>query len=110
MTVVLDTRFRAPAGGAAPGGAAHAAEAPAEDHAIAKPKPGFSRRQALKVVAAAAAVPAAVGAFRYFGPQPSFHTWNGIVLGGDASLSLWHPDETYARQAVEGSARISERG
>jgi thiamine biosynthesis lipoprotein len=98
MTVVLDTRFRA-----APG----ATPVP-DDHAVAKPKPGFSRRQALKVVAAAAAVPAAVGAFRYFAPQPTFHTWNGIVLGGDASLSLWHPDETYARQTI--AKMLSEVG
>ncbi|MCC6983181.1 MAG: FAD:protein FMN transferase [Bauldia sp.] len=99
MTVVLDTRFRA----------APSAEAPApEDHAVAKPKPGFSRRQALKVVAAAAAVPAAIVAFRNFAPQPTFHTWNGIVLGGDASLSLWHPDETYARQII--AKMLSEVG
>ncbi len=95
MTVVLDTRHRPTPAGVAPAWAD-----PTADILPAKPQAGFSRRQALKVVAAAAAVPLAVGLFRQFGPQPRFHTWNGMVLGGDASLTLWHPDEGYARQTI----------
>jgi thiamine biosynthesis lipoprotein len=72
MTIVHDTTRRSPA--------------------TAKAKEGLSRRETLKIVAAAAAVPLGIGVFRDLAPEPRFHTWNGMVLGGDSSLSLWHPD------------------
>lgn len=65
------------------------------DLALDNPKAGVSRRLALKVVATAPAAPLAVASFRQFGAQPRFHTWIGIVLGRDASLSLWHSEENW---------------
>lgn len=62
--------------------------------------PRWSRRQALKVVAAAAALPIGALALQRFGTQPSFETWQGESLGGPASLTLWHPDPAFARSTI----------
>ncbi|MHA1559883.1 MAG: FAD:protein FMN transferase [Alphaproteobacteria bacterium] len=67
---------------------------------IHAPPKGLSRRQALKVVAAAAAVPAVVGGVRLLGPQPSFQVWNGEALGAVASMMIWHSNADFARRTV----------
>jgi len=67
----------------------------------ARPTPlGFSRRQALKVVAATAALPLGVLGLRALAPTPQFHTWNGEVLGAVSSLTLWHGSPDVARTTM----------
>jgi len=66
----------------------------------AQPK-GFSRRQVLKIVAAAAAIPAAVGGFRLLAPQPEFHVWNGEALGAVSQMMIWHPNAGYAERTMQ---------
>jgi len=61
---------------------------------------GFSRRQALKIVAAAAAVPAAIGGIRLLAPAGQFHTWNGEALGAVSSMTIWHPNADFARRTM----------
>ena len=65
----------------------------------ARPK-GFSRRQALKVVAAAAAVPVAIGGLRLLAPEARFHVWNGEALGAVSSMMIWHPNANFARRTM----------
>ena len=65
----------------------------------AAPK-GVSRRQALKVVAAAAAVPIAVGGIRLLAPEAKFHVWNGAALGAVSSMMIWHPNADFARRTM----------
>lgn len=62
--------------------------------------PKWSRRQALKVFAAAAALPVGALAFQRFGTLAAFETWQGESLGGPASLTLWHPDPAFARSTI----------
>ncbi|MHA1559549.1 MAG: FAD:protein FMN transferase [Alphaproteobacteria bacterium] len=61
---------------------------------------GFSRRQALKVVAAAVAVPAVVGGIRLIAPQGRYHSWNGEALGAVSSMTIWHPNAGFAQQTM----------
>lgn len=66
-----------------------------------QPRPkGISRRNALKVVAAAAAVPAAIGGIRLLAPQPEFHVWNGEALGAVSQMMIWHPNAGFAQQTM----------
>jgi thiamine biosynthesis lipoprotein len=60
----------------------------------------LSRRGALKVLAAAVALPAAVMALRQGigGLQPV--RWDGEALGAEASLTLWHRDAGFARRTL----------
>lgn len=67
----------------------------------ARPTPlGLSRRQALKVFAATAALPLGVLGLRAIAPAPQFHTWNGEVLGAVSSLTLWHSNAGFARTTM----------
>jgi thiamine biosynthesis lipoprotein len=61
---------------------------------------GLSRRQALKVVAAAAAVPAVISGVRFLAPKARFHTWNGEALGAVSSMTIWHPNADFAQQTM----------
>ena len=72
----------------------------ATDIQVAPKGNGFSRRQALKVVAAAVAVPAVVGGVRLIAPQGRYYTWNGEALGAISSMTIWHPNADYARQTL----------
>ncbi|MGD9739264.1 MAG: hypothetical protein AB7U48_07700, partial [Bauldia sp.] len=75
----------------------------------ARPSPlGLSRRQALKVVAATAALPLGVLGLRAIGPKPQFHTWNGEVMGAVSSLTLWHSNPDFARTTMQ--RMVSEVG
>jgi len=59
-----------------------------------------SRRQALKILAASAALPVGAIGFRMFGPQPTFHEWHGEALGAASSLSLWHSNAGHAQRTL----------
>jgi len=59
-----------------------------------------SRRQALKILAASAALPVGVAGFRMFGPQPTFHEWHGEALGAESSMSLWHANAGHAQRTL----------
>jgi thiamine biosynthesis lipoprotein len=61
---------------------------------------GFNRRQALKVVAAVAAIPAGVAGFRLLGPAARFHTWEGDALGAMSSMMIWHPNAMLAERTI----------
>lgn len=69
---------------------------------------GPSRRQALKLIAASAALPIGVAGFRMFGPQPAFHEWHGEALGAEASMSLWHSNAGHAQRTL--ARMVSEVG
>jgi thiamine biosynthesis lipoprotein len=60
----------------------------------------WSRREALKVVAAVAALPLAAIALGRLSGGPVFQTWRGVSLGGPASFTLWHPDDAFARATI----------
>jgi len=60
----------------------------------------WSRRQALKVTAAVAALPLGALALSRLPGGPVFQTWRGESLGGPASFTLWHPDDAFARATI----------
>ncbi|MCW5697509.1 MAG: FAD:protein FMN transferase [Bauldia sp.] len=61
---------------------------------------GFSRRQVFKVLAATAAVPVGIAGMRWLSPEPTFHEWNGVVMGGLGSLALYHSDAGFAQATI----------
>ena len=61
---------------------------------------GWSRREAIKVVAAVAALPLAAATLGRLAGGPVFQTWRGVSLGGPASFTLWHPDDAFARATI----------
>lgn len=60
----------------------------------------LSRRQALRVLAAAAGLPIAVSAVRAFAPASALHRWDGEALGARASLTLYGRQNT-ARTTID---------
>lgn len=58
------------------------------------------RRHALKVLAATVALPLGVLALRGTQAQPVAQTWLGVSLGGPVSITLWHPDQGFARSTI----------
>lgn len=61
---------------------------------------GPSRRQALKILAASAALPVGVAGYRLLGPEPAFHEWRGEALGAQASMHLWHANAGHAQRTL----------
>lgn len=61
---------------------------------------GISRRQALGILAASAALPLGVMGLRLVGPAAAFHEWHGEALGGAASMRLWHANPGHARRTL----------
>tara|TARA_R100000365_G_scaffold26_1_gene104 strand:+ start:17772 stop:18788 length:1017 start_codon:yes stop_codon:yes gene_type:complete len=64
------------------------------------PRRAPSRRQALKILGASAALPIGIVGWQLFGPQPTFHHWHGTALGSEASMSLWHANPGHARRTL----------
>lgn len=60
----------------------------------------LGRRRALRIFAAAAGLPLAIGAVRMLAPGARFHTWTGEALGAQSSLSLWSPDGAAAERMI----------
>lgn len=61
---------------------------------------GLSRRRVLTILAASAALPVGIAGLRMFGPQPTFHDWQGEALGAQASMRLWHANGDHARRTL----------
>jgi thiamine biosynthesis lipoprotein len=66
--------------------------------ALASRKP--SRRQALKVLAAAVALPVAAWGLSGLRGEGRYVSWSGVSLGGPAELTLWHPDSGFAEHTI----------
>ena len=69
---------------------------------LADPRPGrTSRRRAIRIIGAAAGLPALGAALVHGSPEAaSFHEWQGEALGAVATLSLWHGDKARARRSL----------
>lgn len=68
-----------------------------------------SRRHALKILAAAVALPAGALALRESHGTPVPVQWHGETLGGQASLTLWHRDAGVARRTIASMLTEVER-
>jgi len=60
----------------------------------------MKRRQLLKVVAAAAAVPVGIFGLRAIGPAYATQSWQGETMDSPASLTVWHPNARFARATL----------
>jgi thiamine biosynthesis lipoprotein len=60
----------------------------------------ISRRQALRIFAAALAPPVGFLALRGFSAGYAVETWQGESMGGLANLTLWHPRPEFARHTI----------
>jgi thiamine biosynthesis lipoprotein len=60
-----------------------------------------SRRGFLKIVAAAAVVPALAGGVRALAPPGKLYQWQLEVMGALSELALWHEDPVVARCAID---------
>ena len=61
---------------------------------------GPARRQVLKILAASAVLPLGIAGLRMFGPQSTFHAWQGEALGAVASMQLWHVNAGHAQRTL----------
>jgi thiamine biosynthesis lipoprotein len=60
-----------------------------------------SRRQFLKIAAAASIVPALAGGVRALAPQGKLYDWQLEVMGASSELALWHDDPEVAGRAID---------
>jgi thiamine biosynthesis lipoprotein len=60
-----------------------------------------SRRRFLKIVAAAAVVPALAGGVRALAPPGKLYDWQLEVMGADSELALWHDDPVVAGRTID---------
>ena len=66
-----------------------------------------TRRRVLTIVGATAALPL-LGRLAA-AEAAAFHTWEGVVLGADARMSLWHADAAKAQRAIQAGLAEIER-
>jgi thiamine biosynthesis lipoprotein len=59
-----------------------------------------SRRGFLRIIAAAAVVPALAGGVRALAPRGKLYDWQLEVMGAFSELALWHDDPVVARRAI----------
>ena len=59
-----------------------------------------SRREILRIVAAAAVVPALAGGVRALAPRGKLYDWKLEVMGAMSELALWHEDPRVASRAI----------
>jgi thiamine biosynthesis lipoprotein len=59
-----------------------------------------SRRNFLKIAAAAAVVPALAGGVRMLAPRGKLYDWKLTVMGAASELALWHEDPAVANRAI----------
>jgi FAD:protein FMN transferase len=60
----------------------------------------FTRRRAIRVLAAAAGLPLLAAGVRAMAPAGRFFGWHGEVLGAASEITLWHWDGSLARRAI----------
>jgi thiamine biosynthesis lipoprotein len=60
----------------------------------------FTRRRAIRIVAAAAGLPLMIAAVRASAPPPQMFHWQGSVLDAVSELTLWHTDAALARRSI----------
>jgi len=60
-----------------------------------------SRRDILKIAAAAAVAPALAGGVRALAPQGKLYDWRLEVMGASSELALWHHDPVAANRAID---------
>jgi thiamine biosynthesis lipoprotein len=60
----------------------------------------FTRRRAIRIVAAAAGLPLMIAAVRASAPPPQMFHWQGSVLDAVSELTLWHTDAARARRSI----------
>lgn len=61
---------------------------------------GINRRQAIRIIAASAALPLGLVALQTARGQSGYETWHGLSLGGPASLTVWHENPAFARATI----------
>lgn len=61
----------------------------------------LTRRDAMRICAAGLALPAGVLGLRATRGVPSAVQWQGVALGGLASMTLWHPNPRVAQRALD---------
>src|SRR5262249_12761308 len=60
----------------------------------------WTRRRAIRVIAAGAGLPLMIAAGRAMAPAGQMFNWQGEVLGAVAELTLWHTDAAFARRTI----------
>jgi thiamine biosynthesis lipoprotein len=60
----------------------------------------LTRRNAIRIAAAAAGLSSIIAAVRAAAPQPQRFHWQGEVLGALSELTLWHADTALARRTI----------
>ncbi|MBO0752603.1 MAG: FAD:protein FMN transferase [Bradyrhizobiaceae bacterium] len=60
----------------------------------------FSRRRAIRIVAAAAGLPLLIAGVRAAAPAGQLFRWQGEVLGAVSELALWHTDAALAQRTI----------
>jgi FAD:protein FMN transferase len=68
--------------------------------AAAAGAPGWTRRRAIRIVAAAAGLPLLIAAVRASAPPVQMFRWQGEVLDAVSELTLWHADAALARRTI----------
>jgi FAD:protein FMN transferase len=61
---------------------------------------GATRRRAVRIVAATAALPLLIAAVRSSAPAGQLFHWQGEVLGAVSELALWHTDAALAQRTI----------
>jgi thiamine biosynthesis lipoprotein len=60
----------------------------------------LNRRQSLKILGAALALPGGILSMRGLGHPAELARWSGETLGGLSNITLWHPDKRIAERAI----------
>jgi FAD:protein FMN transferase len=60
----------------------------------------LGRRRAIRILAAAAALPLLIAAVRAAAPAGQLFRWQGEVLGAVSELALWHTDAALAQRTI----------
>ena len=61
---------------------------------------GWTRRRAIRVIAAGMGLPLMIAAVRATTPAGQLFNWQGEVLGAFSEMTLWHTDAALARRTI----------
>jgi thiamine biosynthesis lipoprotein len=70
-------------------------------HRVIRDPKWRSRRGFLRIVAAAAVVPALAGGVRALAPRGKLYDWQLEVMGAVSELAIWHEDPAVANRAID---------